>query len=77
MKRFLETEICDRFFVKQERLVLYGLPCVGKTHLLRFLQNDRQMKSYVLCDLTIDRELTAGIKKTLSGKESLCKFLSE
>ncbi len=77
MKRFLETEIRDRFFVKQERLILYGLPFVGKTHLLRFLQNDRQMKSYVLCDLTIDRELTAGIKKTLSGEESLCRFLSE
>ena len=77
MKRFLETEIRDRFFVKQERLVLYGLPCVGKTYLLRVLQNDRQMKSYVLCDLTIDRELTAGIKKTLSEQKSLCKFLSE
>ena len=76
MKRFLESEIRERFFTKNERLLLYGLPCVGKTQLLRTLQNDRQMKSYVLCDLTIDRELTSGIRKTLREKASLCGFLA-
>ena len=76
MKRQLEPEIQERFFVKNERLLLYGLPGVGKTHLLRSLQNDKLMKSYVLCDLTIDRELTAGIKKTLRESESLCVFLA-
>ena len=76
MKRFLESEIRERFFTKNEQLLLYGLPCVGKTQLLRTLQNDRQMKSYVLCDLTIDRELTSGIRKTLREKTSLCGFLA-
>lgn len=76
MKRQLEPEIRERFFVKNEKLLLYGLPGVGKTHLLHSLQNDKLMKSYVLCDLTIDRELTAGIKKALRESESLCVFLA-
>lgn len=76
MKRQLEPEIRERFFVKNEKLLLYGLPGVGKTHLLHSLQNDKLMKSYVLCDLTIDRELTAGIKKALRESESLCGFLA-
>lgn len=84
MKRTLTNEILKILHENRQRIILHGTPGVGKTHLLQDVA-DHYNGSYIMCDLTTDREFFNALSEftkaayDTSTKESspFVRFLSE
>ena len=76
MVRYCYENIREHFLDRSERVLLWGPPCVGKSYLLRALQ-DSCGGSYVTVDLTIDRDFRSVLSKSLAEGKSLCDCVSE
>lgn len=55
MERNLTSEILHTLQTSKQKIIVYGLPCVGKTYLLQELAK-KYRGSYISCDLVTDRE---------------------
>lgn len=55
MERNLTSEILHALQTSKQKIIVYGLPCVGKTYLLQELAK-KYRGSYISCDLITDRE---------------------
>ncbi|MBO4695738.1 MAG: hypothetical protein J5643_00490 [Lachnospiraceae bacterium] len=77
MERYVYKTIEDFVIGKRQPVILYGTPGIGKTVLLRQLQESGKVKSHILIPLAVDREFTDGLITALQKGRSLCDYLQE
>lgn len=77
MERYCYKTIEAAVFEQKKPVVLYGPPGIGKTELLKQLQESGRVKGHILINLAIDREFTEGLINACEGGMSLCGYLSE
>ncbi len=88
MERNLTSDILHTLQTTKQKIIIYGLPCVGKTYLLQELAK-KYRGSYISCDLITDRDFYRALQehieqckeclnngKNAKGLDSfLCEFL--
>lgn len=77
MERYCYQKIEDTVFQDRKPVVLYGPPGIGKTDLLKRLQESGKAKSLILISLYVDREFTDGLIAACRKGQSLCDYLHE
>lgn len=77
MERYIYKTIEESVIDKRQPVILYGTPGIGKTGLLRQLQESGKVKSHIMIHLAVDREFTDGLIAVLNRGSSLCDYLQE
>ncbi|MBO4324111.1 MAG: ATP-binding protein [Lachnospiraceae bacterium] len=76
MNRYVYSTIEEQVFERKVPVILFGPPGIGKTGLLKQLQESGRSRSYVMIHPAIDRDFTEGLRKACDEGQSLCGYLS-
>lgn len=75
MNRYVYKTIEEHVIDRDVPVILYGPPGIGKTGLLKQLQESGRCRSYVMIHPAIDRDFTEGLCRACDSGQSLCEYL--